>query len=228
MEKSLNRFMLFIGLFILDVLYSAIVVTLLKFIGFDVLALNNNLKCLSLIIIDISFMFILYLIYRKELNSEFKKYFKNFKENFSFGFKMWLLGLILMISSNIIIQLIYPSIATNEKAVQESLKMFPLCTAFTSCILAPFAEEIIFRKCLSKVFNNSFIFIIISGLLFGLAHNISSIGTNQMLYIIPYGLFGSIFAYMYYKTKNIFVSMTFHFIHNTILVILSLSAVGVI
>lgn len=228
MEKSLNRFMLFIGLFIMDVLYSAIVIMLLKYFGFNVLNLNNNLKCISLIIIDISFMFILYLIYRKELNSEFKKYFKNFGENFFFGLKLWLLGLVLMIASNIIIQLIYPSVATNEQAVQESLKALPLYTAFASCILAPFAEEIIFRKCLSKVFKNSFIFIIISGLLFGLAHTITEIGTNQMLYIIPYGLFGSIFAYMYYKTKNVFVPMTFHFIHNTLLVILSLLSVGVI
>lgn len=228
MEKSLNRFMLFIGLFIMDILYSAIVVTLLKYAGFDILALNNNLKYIALIIIDLSFMFILYLIYRKELNNEFSKYIKNFGKNFSFGLKLWLLGLILMIGSNIIIQLIYPSVATNEEAVQESLKMFPIYTAFASCIFAPFVEEIIFRKCLAKVFKNSFLFIVISGLLFGLAHTITEIGTSQMLYIIPYGLFGSVFAYMYSKTKNIFVSMTFHFIHNTVLVILSLLSVGVI
>ena len=48
-----------------------------------------------------------------------------------------------------------------------------------------------------------------------------------MLYIIPYGLFGSVFAYMYSKTKNIFVPMTFHFIHNTVLVILSFLSMGV-
>lgn len=228
MEKSLNRFMLFIGLFIMDILYSAIVIAILKYAGFDILALNNNLKYIALIIIDLSFMFILYLIYRKELNNEFSKYIKNFGKNFSFGLKLWLLGLILMIGSNIIIQLIYPSVATNEEAVQESLKMFPIYTAFASCIFAPFVEEIIFRKCLAKVFKNSFLFIVISGLLFGLAHTITEIGTSQMLYIIPYGLFGSIFAYMYSKTKNIFVSMTFHFIHNTVLVILSLLSVGVI
>ena len=228
MEKSLNRFMLFIGLFIMDILYSAIVIAVLKYAGFDILALNYNLKYIALIIIDLSFMFILYLIYRKELNNEFSKYIKNFGKNFSFGLKLWLLGLILMIGSNIIIQLIYPSVATNEEAVQESLKMFPIYTAFASCIFAPFVEEIIFRKCLGKVFKNSFLFIVISGLLFGLAHTINEIGTSQMLYIIPYGLFGSIFAYMYSKTKNIFVSMTFHFIHNTVLVILSLLSVGVI
>lgn len=212
----------------MDILYSALVITLLKHIGFDILSLNNNLKYTCLIIIDISFMLILYLIYRKEINNELSKHIKNFGKNFSFGFKLWILGLILMISSNLLINLIYPSVATNEEAVQESLKMVPFYTAFASCIFAPFVEEIIFRKCLGKAFNNSFIFIIVSGLLFGLAHTITEIGTSQMLYIIPYGLFGSIFAYMYTKTKNIFVPITFHCIHNTVLVLISLFSTGVI
>jgi len=230
MEKKINRFMLFIGLFLMDLLYSSLVVILLKHLGIDILSMENTPKYISEILINISFMLIIYLIYRKEINYEFKNYFKNFKKNFTFGFKFWILGLILMIVSNLIIQHIYPSTASNEDAVQESLKLFPVYTVFASCILAPFVEEMIFRKCLGKVFNNNTIFIIASGLLFGLAHTLASIGvgTSQLLYIIPYGLFGSVFAYMYRKTNNIFTSMTFHFIHNTILVTLSLLSIGVL
>ena len=230
MEKKINRFMLFIGLFLMDLLYSSLVVILLKHLGIDILSMENTPKYISEIIINISFMLIIYLIYRKEINYEFKNYFKNFKKNFTFGFKFWILGLILMIVSNLIIQHIYPSTASNEDAVQESLKLFPVYTVFASCIFAPFVEEMIFRKCLGKVFNNNTIFIIASGLLFGLAHTLASIGvgTSQLLYIIPYGLFGSVFAYMYRKTNNIFTSMTFHFIHNTILVTLSLLFIGVL
>lgn len=230
MEKKINRFMLFIGLFLMDLLYSSLVVILLKHLGIDILSMENTPKYISEILISISFMLIIYLIYRKEINYEFKNYFKNFKKNFTFGFKFWILGLILMIVSNLIIQHIYPSTASNEDAVQESLKLFPVYTVFASCIFAPFVEEMIFRKCLGKVFNNDTIFIIASGLLFGLAHTLASIGvgTSQLLYIIPYGLFGSVFAYMYRKTNNIFTSMTFHFIHNTILVTLSLLSIGVL
>lgn len=230
MEKKINRFMLFIGLFLMDLLYSSLVVILLKYLGIDILNMKNTPKYISEILINISFMLIIYLIYRKEINYEFKNYFKNFKKNFTFGFKFWILGLILMIVSNLIIQHIYPSTASNEDAVQESLKLFPVYTVFASCIFAPFVEEMIFRKCLGKVFNNDTIFIIASGLLFGLAHTLASIGagTSQLLYIIPYGLFGSVFAYMYRKTNNIFTSMTFHFIHNTILVTLSLLSIGVL
>ena len=45
-----------------------------------------------------------------------------------------------MIVSNLIIQHIYPVGASNEEAVQESLKMFPVYTVFASCIFAPFVE----------------------------------------------------------------------------------------
>lgn len=76
-----------------------------------------------------------------------------------------------MMISNIIIQLIYPSTADNEAAIQNALTIMPIYIAFSSCIFAPFAEEIIFRKSLRKVFNNDVLFIIFSGLLFGLVHN---------------------------------------------------------
>ena len=99
--------------------------------------------------------------------------------------------------------------------------MFPVYTVFASCIFAPFVEEVIFRKCLGKVFNNDILFIIVSGFLFGFAHTLASIGMglNQMLYIIPYGVFGGIFAYIYCKTKNIFPTITVHHFHNTIIVL---------
>lgn len=127
-------------------------------------------------------------------------------------FKFLVIGIVLMIVSNLIIQHVY-QLGLLEEAVQESLKMFPVYTVFASCIFAPFVEEVIFRKCLGKVFNNDILFIVVSGFLFGFAHTLASIGMglNQMLYIIPYGLFGCVFAYMYRKTNNIFTSVMVSF-----------------
>ena len=67
-----------------------------------------------------------------------------------------------------------------------------------------------------------------SGLFFGLIHNLTGLDSKQILYIIPYGAFGCVFAYMYTKTRTIFTSMTFHFIHNTVLVLISLYSMGVL
>ena len=226
--KTINYVLIFVGLFILDILYSTLVISLIQKIGFNITDLSLINKYIVIILIDISLMFILYLIYRKELNHEFSKYLKNFKNFFSFGLKYWALGLAIMMISNFIIQFIYPSVASNEQAVQEALLEAPIYIAFSSCIFAPFAEEIIFRKALRKIFNNNLIFIIVSGIIFGLVHNLTSLSSGQILYIIPYGTFGVIFAYMYVKTNSIFVPMTFHFIHNTILVFISLMSTGVI
>ena len=226
--KYLNYFMAFIGLFILDVLYSSIVVGVLNSLGIDILSFSLIKKCLSLILIDLSLMIIFYLIYRKELNKEFFKYIRHFGEYFSFGFKWWIIGLCIMIGSNLIIQIIYPSVANNEAAIQNAMASMPLYIAFSSCFFAPFVEEIIFRKSLRKVFNNDFLFILMSGLLFGLVHNLTSLDSGQVLYMIPYGAFGCVFAYMYTKTRTIFTSMMFHFIHNTVLVFISLYSMGVL
>ena len=227
MNKMIKQFLIFLGLVFLYALYSSIVIMALKDFGLNLYSLSDKIQNIALILIDISFMFIIYFIYRKELKKEFTAFIKNFKDNFFFGLKWWLIGLMLMVSSNIIINLIYSSPALNEQSVQTMLKQMPIYVAFSACIFAPFCEEIIFRKSLGKVFKNSFIFILVSGLLFGLVHNLDGLGTLQMLYLIPYGLFGCIFAFMYKKKKNIFVSMTFHFIHNFLLVSLSILFMGV-
>lgn len=226
--KYLNYFMAFLGLFILDVLYSSIIAGVLNSLGIDILSFTLVKKCFCLILIDLSLMFIFYLIYRKELNKEFFKYIRHFKEYFSFGFKWWIIGLCIMIGSNLLIQIIYPSVANNEAAIQNAMTSMPLYIAFSSCLFAPFVEEIIFRKSLKKVFSNDFLFILMSGLFFGLIHNLTGLDSKQILYIIPYGAFGCVFAYMYTKTRTIFTSMTFHFIHNTVLVLISLYSMGVL
>lgn len=226
--KFINRSFLFIGLVLLDVFYSYTVVLFFKRFGIDINSFSLVNKCISLIVIDITFMFILYLIFRKELNREFSRYVKNFNKYFSFGFKWWIIGLIVMMGSNFIIQSILGvSTATNENYVQDALSKMPVYIVFSSCIMAPFTEEIIFRKALRKMFNNDFLFIVMSGIIFGFVHNVSSIGSMQMLYIIPYGAFGAVFGYIYVKTNTIFTSMTFHFIHNSILVGISLLSLGV-
>jgi membrane protease YdiL (CAAX protease family) len=229
MEKRVKNFLFFIALFILYAVYSSIIIYILSKIGININNYNTHTKNLYLILIDVSLMFIIYLTYRKDTNRELFKYGRHFGKYFVLGLKMWLLGIVLMITSNLIINALYPATtAVNENAVQAALKEAPIYMAFSACIFAPFMEEMIFRKSLQKAFKNDTLFIIISGLLFGLAHNINAIGTPNMIYIIPYGLFGCVFAYTYVKTNDIFVPITFHMIHNIVLIITSLLSIGVI
>ena len=164
-----------------------------------------------------------FLIYRKELILEFRTFKNKLMENMDQGLKCWLLGLVLMMGSNFILTFIFKAGgANNENALQEMLKTSPYLMLINAGILAPFNEEIVFRKTIKDNIKNKWIFIFLSFLLFGGAHVIGSATSfTDYFYIIPYGALGGVFALAYYKTDTIFTSMTFHMIHNIILVLLS-------
>ena len=168
--------------------------------------------------------FILFLMYRKDLKKDFKDFWKN-KENYmDTGIRCWIIGLLIMFASNIILNyLLKAGGAANEKAVQTMIKTLPILMIIDAGFIAPFNEEIVFRKTLKDIFKNKWLFIILSFLLFGGVHVISSAKTIlDYLYIIPYGALGAAFAYSYYKTNNLFTSITLHMFHNIILILISI------
>lgn len=227
MNRLTNLFT-FLGIAILDILYMALIKSTLKEIGIEITKYNIKTQSLIMILIEISFIILLYIFYKKEINHELKHYKNNIKKYFKLGLKCWLIGLLIMFISNYIINTLNGTQATNQQLIEAELKKMPLYLTFSACIQAPICEELIFRKALKKIFKNDILFIITSGLIFGLIHTISGIGTWQMLYMIPYGIFGIMFGYMYTKTNTIFTSITFHMIHNTIFTLLSLKTLGVI
>jgi membrane protease YdiL (CAAX protease family) len=82
-------------------------------------------------------------------------------------------------------------------------------------------EELVFRQGFRNIFGRNIVFILFSGIVFGGMHVIGNINTMaDLLYLIPYSALGISFAYMLYKTDNIFVSMGFHFMHNGLLMAL--------
>ena len=171
---------------------------------------------------------ILFIMYRKDI----KKYLKDLKNRFitiiDKGFLYWTIGLIVMIISNIIIMKFFPiAKANNESSVQEIIKSLPILSIISVGILGPIIEEFTFRKAFYDIFKNKDLFIIISGLVFGLMHVVFSLKTGwDLLYVIPYGALGISFAYMYVKTDNLFTSMMMHMIHNTLLTFLSIMSLG--
>lgn len=229
MYKKMTNFFVFIGLLLLYTVFSSCVLYLLDYSGFNVSKIGIHSKNALLIAIDVIVMIITYLFYLKDCNHDLKKYLKNFFKYFGYGIGLWIIGILLMIISNLLIMHFVPSAkALNEDAVQEMLRKTPVYASFAACIFAPFMEEMIFRKSLRKVFEIDVLYILVSGFLFGLVHNLSSLGTESVIYIIPYGLFGCVFAYAYVKKKNIFIPIVMHMIHNTVLVIISLIQAGVL
>lgn len=167
---------------------------------------------------------IFFIMYRKDLKKDFKDFIKNKDDYMDIGIRCWIIGLVIMFASNFILNYILQAGgANNEKIVQTMIKSLPLLMLVDAGILSPFNEEIVFRKTLKDIFKNKWILLILSFLLFGGAHVASSSKTLlDYLFIIPYGALGASFAYAYYKTDNIFTSISLHMIHNIILIMISI------
>ena len=215
--KSLCAFLIFYFL-------PYIVIYGLRFLGITFDGIDDKTRVLLNTILSLMTAIILFMIYSKDLKDDLIKFKSDLIRNVDTGFKCWFVGLIIMMVSNLILNFVLNAGgANNEQAVQNLLSSLPAIMAIDVCILAPFNEEIAFRKTIKDVFKNKWIFVILSFLLFGGAHVISSAQTLiDYLYIVPYGALGGAFAYAFYETDTIYTSMTMHFIHNTVLVILSL------
>ena len=164
-------------------------------------------------------MIILIFLLKKEIKEDKNKF------NLSLLLKylpIYLLGIILMGLSNYILSGITGiELSENEENVRTFIKYYPIYMFFSSVIYAPIVEELIFRKS-TDVFKNKLVYILVSGLLFGLIHVVGNGNEsfNELLMGIPYIIMGIDFAYIYVKSKSIFTTMIIHSFHNFILIII--------
>jgi len=196
----------------------------LAILGIDYSNLQTNTKIIYSLICDIIFLSFIIFCYRKTLIQDFKEFKKDIFKNLEYAFKFWLVGFIIMVISNLfIIYVIKGGIAENEEAVRNLINISPIYMLFEVAIYAPLTEELIFRKSIRDIFKNKWAFIITSGFVFGALHVISSVETTtDLLFLIPYCSLGFTFAYLYYKSNNIFSSISMHAMHNTMAIILYL------
>ena len=214
------------GLLVFVLFFNSVYIQLIPVIIFK-LDLNNLSNSMSVILSTFSsliLVFILFFIYRKDLIKEFKLFKDNLMKNIDIGFKAWITGVIIMVIANLIIITLFKSgMANNEQAVQQMISSLPWLMLINAGLLAPFNEEIVFRKTLKDVFKNKWVYVFLSFLLFGGAHVFGTANNLvDYLYIIPYGALGGAFAYAYYKTDSIFTPMFLHVFHNTVLCLVSI------
>lgn len=172
---------------------------------------------------NIMLVLVLFLIYFKSLKKEWQTFRKDGLKNLDIGFKYWMIGLMVMVVSNVIINFVFVhNIAANEEAVQSMIKVSPWLMLINAGILAPITEEITFRKTFKDMIKNPYLFILISGILFGSLHVVSATNFFEFLYIIPYASLGIAFAFMYQKTNTVFTPIAMHFFHNTVLTLVSI------
>jgi membrane protease YdiL (CAAX protease family) len=221
MENKLINILKSIGLIFLILFFPAIFFVLLNI---NISNISDTKYIIYLTISNIILIGIFILIYRKTLVDDLKSYIKDFSNNFEIGIKYWIIGFGIMTLSNLFITYILnKGIAGNEQEVRNYLDLFPLFMVFNTVIYAPLTEELTFRKSIRDVIDNKWVYGLVSGLVFGMLH-ISSYMANwtDLVYLIPYSSLGVAFALLYYKTDNIFSSITMHAVHNLLAVVVYL------
>ena len=165
----------------------------------------------------------LFFSYKDYLIEKLKDFKNNYKKYLKIAIKYWTIGLCIMYIGNLLLHTFSPSKeAINENNVQGLIIASPILAMILTTIFAPINEEIIFRKSIQDIFKNKYIFIIVSGLIFGGLHVTNSKTIYDFLYIIPYGALGSAFAYIVAETDNVYSSIIMHLMHNGILTLLSI------
>ena len=207
----------------------------IKLLNININKFTKNTLILYTFICDLIYMLTIFLIYKKDITKDFKDLKNNFRKLFELSFKYYLIGLLLMITSNLIISLVFSSAnANNEEIIREYIDLYPLYMLFSVSIHAPFVEEMIFRKAIHDCFKpykennfNKYFYIILSGFIFAGLHVVGlSDNLIDYIYIIPYLSLGFAFASLYQKSNNIFSTIMMHFLHNTITILLYLLVGG--
>ncbi len=218
MKKELKDFLVGISVLLLYLLSSFIFLIIL-----NILHINpSNFNMVQKIIYNLSFEFILLgiimLIYRKDIVHDFK----NFKKcHFGSYIRYWFIFLGLMLISSIMINMFtHISTSSNQEIIEDTFSKAPIFTTILTILCAPILEELVFRLSFRKMFKTDILFIIFSGLFFGFMHVSEPNSFLELLYIIPYSIPGFIFAYTLKKSKNIFVPIGLHCMHNTLMIIL--------
>ena len=233
LNDRVKAILIFMFLFLMMAVFPFIPLWILR-INID--SLSETVKIWYNFGCDILLIIITFLIFRKDMIRDIKNYFKNFLDNFELSFKYYLLGLGIMIVSNLLIAaFITGANANNEEMVRNLINLYPIYMVFSVAIYAPFIEETIFRKCIKNIVVNNkknnivkYLYIFISGFIFAIMHIIGvAEGALDYAYIVPYLALGAAFAALYYRTDNIFHTIIIHAMHNTVAIILYI-ALGIV
>lgn len=212
MHKEAKPIASFILYIVLQVYFSVI--------GLKLLENASSLSHLFFEVIKYSLIItILVFLNKIDLKKEIKDFKLNYKKYFKILISIWFIGFILMIISNYFITKT-SSLPNNELSVRTYMNTKFVESIITMVIMAPILEEITFRYSFSKI-KNKYLYLIISTLLFAMIH-INPENASELPFLIPYSFLGLSFSLIFYKTKNIFASITAHAIHNYTIIMLLL------
>lgn len=231
MKENVKNIIKLIISFILFFNLSLVIAYIFKLLGINYSEFNyTDYAYLNVLLELIMFVVILFL---------YKKYFKKDLVLFKLNKKDYIKKIIsyfvifmvikygVALFSSILLVMLGSDLVTseNQETVVALAKSMPFMMMISTGLLAPFVEEGIFRLGIKKVINNKYLFILVSGLIFGFMHIFP---TELPLYAaliesLNYVTMGFVLAYIYNETDNIYVTIAVHALNNllSMLVILA-------
>ncbi len=220
-EKIINYVKLAVILYLFFNLGS-IVIFIFKGLGFNTSIFDGADVAYLNALVELILLFIVYLLYyrslKKDLNS-FKLNYKDYMNKICVYFAVFLgLKIGFALVSGILSALLGVPISgsENQNTIDSITNNAPVMMFISTSLLAPFVEEGIFRLGLRSVIKEKYLFIAISGLVFGFMHIFP---TELPLYValiqsIVYVAMGICLAYMYTETDNIWITIIIHALNN--------------
>ena len=189
-------------------------------------SLNNSnlLSVLVRFIIDVGVIALFIYLFKDDFKEYNKGLVKNSKKVIGVGLLFALFAFIAMPICNIILHVLNVSASdTNNDTINTLYGVIPLYMMFQTLIYSPIVEGITFRKVFKDAINNKWLFIIISGFVFGLYHIIYNMTSlSQILLMLPYFVVGMLYAGAYSKTDNIYSAFIATFVYNLAVFVINL------
>lgn len=197
----------------------------------DVTKFSNKTLVIYQFIMSFIIFIVLFFTYKKIIKKDYESFRKEKNKNITYIIKMFVIFMIVKYLVSFISVLIMTLLnfdtssmtSVNQNLIESYVKSSPILMLISTAILAPFYEEVLFRLGFKKVIKSKYVFVILSGMIFGLMHVFPlEEGIPLMLGImqsITYVTMGMFLSYVYYKTDNIFISIGIHFLNNLLSVL---------
>lgn len=176
-------------------------------VSFELLLNNSTLD--DIILISGNLIIILLFVKRGYTNVN-KSFNRKAIVSFDRGLILWIL--ILELSSILPINFLVANLDFGDYVTSTSDSSLNIASIVGTCLLAPFAEELVMRggveECLLRWKSKAVIAIVLSSLLFGVLHLYPSLITATFLNGLLYG-------WVYYRSRNVVACFLMHMVNNT-------------
>lgn len=231
MKENVKNIIKLIISFILFFNLSLIIAYIFKLLGINYSEFNYTDYAYLNTFIELIMFVVVLLFYKKYLKKDLVLFKLNKKDYIKKIISYFVIFMVIkyavaMFSSILLVMLGSDVVSSeNQETVVTLAKSMPFMMMISTSLLAPFVEEGIFRLGIKKVINNKYLFILVSGLIFGFMHIFP---TELPLYValiesLNYVTMGLLLAYIYNETDNIYVTIAVHALNNllSMLVILA-------